>query len=197
MSWPLAKASVTVPLRAARLPPLAVTSYVVPLPVTASVAVVPVTEKSPVPTFDTASSNVTRQVRLSSLVGEVEGVWRSIEVTRGAVVSGAVVSVFAVPVTLMRKLELSVAQGLVPIFWWRRSWMLHPLALPESSPSEVVNPTPMLPEVPSTTTKYLFSFSRVKPDDGAVNVFRLLFAGRLVLVSASPLLTGLPELSAS
>ena len=73
MSWPLAKASVTVASRLARSPPVTVTSYVVPLPVTPSVAVVPVTEKSAVPTFDTASLNVTRQVRLSALVGVLDG----------------------------------------------------------------------------------------------------------------------------
>ena len=50
-------------------------------------AVVPLTTKSAASTFETASLNVTRQVRLSALVGELVGVCRTIEATRGAVVS--------------------------------------------------------------------------------------------------------------
>ena len=91
MFWPETKASVTVASRSARLPPLAVTSYVVPLPVTAvTVAVAPVTSKSAAFTFVTSSLNVTCQVRVSSRVGELVGLWRVIEATVGAVVSGAV-----------------------------------------------------------------------------------------------------------
>ena len=84
-------ASVTVALTPARSPPLAVTSYAPVTPETAAtvtVAVVPVTTKSAASTFETASLNVTRQVRLSALVGEVVGFCRTIEATRGSVVSG-------------------------------------------------------------------------------------------------------------
>ena len=53
------------------------------------VAVVPETWKSAASTCCTASLNVTRHLTLSALVGdELFGVWRSIEVTLGAVVSG-------------------------------------------------------------------------------------------------------------
>ena len=87
-----AKDRVTVAVRLARLPPLAVTSYRLSDPLTAvtavTVAVVPDTEKSPASTFWTSSLNVTRHFRVSALVGELLGVLRSIEVTRGAMVSG-------------------------------------------------------------------------------------------------------------
>ena len=62
-------------------------------------AVVPLTTKSAASTFETASLNVTRQVRLSALVGELVGVSRTIEATRGAVVS-AVSSSSTVTTTL-------------------------------------------------------------------------------------------------
>ena len=81
---------VTVAVRPARLPPLAATSYASVTPETAltdTVAVVPLTAKSAASTFETASLNVTRQVRLFALVGEDVGVWRTMDVTRGAVVS--------------------------------------------------------------------------------------------------------------
>ena len=55
--------------------------------VTVRVAVVPVTMKSAGSTFSTASLKVTRQVRLSELVGDEVGSWRVIDVTVGAVVS--------------------------------------------------------------------------------------------------------------
>ena len=55
--------------------------------VTDSVAVVPVTVKSAASTFATSSLNVTRQVRLSALVRDDDGLCRSIEVTVGAVLS--------------------------------------------------------------------------------------------------------------
>ena len=77
MFWVAAKDRVTVALRLARVPPLAVTSYAPVTPVTAltaSVAVVPDTAKSAASTFDTASLNVTRQVRLFALVGELVGI---------------------------------------------------------------------------------------------------------------------------
>ena len=48
----------------------------------------PVISKSAPPTSFTSSLKVTRHVRVSALVGVVVGVLRSIEVTRGAVVSG-------------------------------------------------------------------------------------------------------------
>ena len=88
MSCPAAKPNVTVALRLARSPPETVTSNTV-LAVTVAtlvtVAVVPETVKSAAFTFCTFSSNVTRHVRLSALVGEVAGFWRMIEATRGAV----------------------------------------------------------------------------------------------------------------
>ena len=90
MVWPVAMDRVTVAVTPGRLPPLAVTSYAPVTPETAltdSVAVVPVTAKSAASTFETASLNVTRQIRLSALVGELAGVPRTIEATRGAVVS--------------------------------------------------------------------------------------------------------------
>ena len=94
-------ASPTVALTPARLPPLAVTSYAPVTPETAAtavtVAVVPLTTKSAASTFETASLNVTRQVRLSALVGELVGVCRTIEATRGAVLS--TVPVMVLPVT--------------------------------------------------------------------------------------------------
>ena len=55
--------------------------------------------KSAASTFFTSSLNVTRQVRLSAFVGEDVGVWRTIEATRGAVVS-AVSSSSTVTATL-------------------------------------------------------------------------------------------------
>ena len=54
---------------------------------TVAVAVLPVMVKSPPSTPVTTSLNVTRQVRLSALVGEVEGVCRTMDVTVGAVLS--------------------------------------------------------------------------------------------------------------
>ena len=57
--------------------------------VTVSPAVVPAIAKSASPTSFTSSLKVTRHVRVSAWVGEVVGVWRSIAVTRGAVVSVA------------------------------------------------------------------------------------------------------------
>ena len=48
-----------------------------------TVAVVPVSAKSAAVTFCTALLKVTRQVRLSALVGEVAGDCRSMEATRG------------------------------------------------------------------------------------------------------------------
>ena len=96
-------ASVTVALTPARLPPLAVTSYAPVTPETVAtaviVAVAPRTAKSAASTFETASLNVTRQVRLSALVGELVGFCRTIEATRGAVVS-AVSSSSTVTTTL-------------------------------------------------------------------------------------------------
>ena len=93
MSCPLAKPSVTVPFRFARLPPDAVTSQtesetLVTVRVTLP-APVPVTVKSDELTFATASSNDTRQVTASALVGEVEGVRRSIFETDGAALSSS------------------------------------------------------------------------------------------------------------
>ena len=80
---------VTVPLRSARSPPETVTSVcVLELLITECVPVVPATEKLKSVTFCTGSSKVTRQVRLSAFVGEVDGVWRSMEAIRGAVASG-------------------------------------------------------------------------------------------------------------
>ena len=92
MSWVPANDSVTVAFRLARLPPDAVTSYTVEAVTTftTGVAVVPSTVKSAASTFSTSSSNVMRQVRLSAFVGDVVGVWRVIDVTCGAVVSGVV-----------------------------------------------------------------------------------------------------------
>ena len=90
MSWLLAKLSVTVAFRLARLPPEAVASYAFVLPTCDTpemVVVVPETPKSASFIFCTASSNVTRQVRMEKLVGELDGVWRMIDVTLGAVVS--------------------------------------------------------------------------------------------------------------
>ena len=55
--------------------------------VTVRVAVVPVITKSAESTFETASLKVTRQVRLSELVGDDVGSWGVIDVTVGAVVS--------------------------------------------------------------------------------------------------------------
>ena len=88
MFWSLAKLSVTVPSRPARSPPEAVTSYWADEPDTAvTVAVVPATMKSAASTFVTLSEKVTRQVRLSPLVGVVAGFWRPIAVTVGLVLS--------------------------------------------------------------------------------------------------------------
>ena len=90
MFWEFAKLSVTVPVRPARLPPEAVTSYWADEPdtaVTVAVAVVPATSKSAASTFVTLSEKVTRQVRLSPLVGVVAGLWRPIDVTVGSVLS--------------------------------------------------------------------------------------------------------------
>ena len=90
MSWPLTIDSVTVALRLARSPPDAVTSYTIEAvaSVTAvTVAIVPAMAKSVASTFFTFSLNVTRQVRLSSFVGEDVGVWRTMDATLGAVVS--------------------------------------------------------------------------------------------------------------
>ena len=91
MFWLFAKPSVTVAVRSFRVPPVAVTSYTVEAvtSLTDSAAVVPLTVKSAWSTFATFSLNVTRQIRLFALVGELEGLWRSIEVTRGAVLSRA------------------------------------------------------------------------------------------------------------
>ena len=55
--------------------------------VTVRVAVVPVITKSAGSTLSTASLKVTRQVRVSELVGDEVGSWRVIDVTVGAVVS--------------------------------------------------------------------------------------------------------------
>ena len=91
ISWSEAKASVTVPVRPARLPPSTVTSWATDEPGTAatvSVAVMTPTSKSPSSTFATVSLKVTRQVRLSALVGDDVGLWRAIEATCGAAVSG-------------------------------------------------------------------------------------------------------------
>ena len=103
MLWDEEIVSVTVALTPARLPPLALTSYAPVTPETAAtavtVAVVPLTTKSAASTFETASLNVTRQVRLSALVGELVGVCRTIEATRGAVLS-AVSSSSTVTTTL-------------------------------------------------------------------------------------------------
>ena len=89
MSWPATKASVTRVLRLPRSPPAAVTSYWADEPATAAVvsaAIVLLTVKSVSSTFSTSSLKVTRQVRLLALVGD-DGVWRSMETTRGAVLS--------------------------------------------------------------------------------------------------------------
>ena len=102
MSWPLAKLRVTVASRPARLPPLAVTSYTVEAvsSLTLIVAVVLLTAKSAAPTFRTFSLKVTRQVRLSALVGEAFGVCRAIEVTVGAGSSLSAISTDAAPLAL-------------------------------------------------------------------------------------------------
>ena len=94
MSCPPANDSVTVASRLARSPPDAVTSYTVEAVTTftTGVAVVPLTVKSAASTCCTSSLNVMRQVRLSAFVGDVVGVWRSMDVTCGAVVSGVVYS---------------------------------------------------------------------------------------------------------
>jgi hypothetical protein len=52
-----------------------------------TVAVVPLTVKFAAFTFWTFSSKVTRQIKMSALVGEVAGVWRTIDAILGAVVS--------------------------------------------------------------------------------------------------------------
>ena len=91
ISWSEAKASVTVPVRPAKLPPSTVTSWATDEPGTAatvSVAAVTPTSKSASSTFATVSLKVTRQVRLSALVGDDVGLWRAIEATCGAAVSG-------------------------------------------------------------------------------------------------------------
>ena len=85
MFRPLAKDSVTVASRPARFPPDAVTSYTAEAVtlVTASVAVVPPMAKSAASTFFTFLLNVMRHFRLSALVGDDDGVWRSMDVTVG------------------------------------------------------------------------------------------------------------------
>ena len=102
---PRAKDSVAVALRLFRLPPLAVTSYAtVVIPVTGltsvAVAVVPATVKSAASTPVTGSLKVTRQIRVSALVGELEGLWRTIEVTVGGVVSDDLTSMLKVSLTV-------------------------------------------------------------------------------------------------
>ena len=82
------------------MPPDAVTSYTVEAvtSLTDSVAVAPLTAKSAGSTFATSSLNVTRQVRLFALVGVDAGLRRSIESTRGAVVSTSVMFTVALAV---------------------------------------------------------------------------------------------------
>ena len=89
MSWPEAKLSAAVASRLARSPPSAFTSKTVDAvtSLTVSAAVVPLTVKSAAFTFATFSLNITRQVRLSALVGDDNGVWRTIDITVGAVES--------------------------------------------------------------------------------------------------------------
>ena len=98
-----AMVSVTVALTLARLPPLAVTLYAPVTPETAvtdvTVAVVPLTAKSAASTFETASLNVTRQVRLSALVGELVGFCRAIEATVGTLFTAVPSSSVAVTVS--------------------------------------------------------------------------------------------------
>ena len=92
MPWTATKDSVTVASRLARLPALAVTSYAFATPAaapTATEAVVPATVKSAISTPVTGSLKVTRQIRVSALVGEFAGSWRTIEATVGGVVSEA------------------------------------------------------------------------------------------------------------
>ena len=52
-----------------------------------TVAVVPAMAKSAASTFFTFSVNVMRHFRLSALVGDDVGVWRTMDATLGAVVS--------------------------------------------------------------------------------------------------------------
>ena len=90
MSQPAAKDSVTVPSNETRSAPLAVTSYWKSGPgtgTTVSVAATPLNSKSVASTLSTSSLKDTHQVTLSALVGEEDGVWRSIEGTVGAVLS--------------------------------------------------------------------------------------------------------------
>ena len=75
--------------RLARSPPLAVTSQTSATfasALAARVAVVPVTPKSAASTFATSLLNVTRQVRMSELVGDEDGSQRSMDTTCSAVV---------------------------------------------------------------------------------------------------------------
>ena len=93
-----AKDSVTVPFIPARSPPEAFTSHSLaelPFAAAVSVAVVPPIAKSASPTPVTSSENVTRQVTSSAAVGDEDGVCRTIEATRGAVLSTTYASSFA------------------------------------------------------------------------------------------------------
>ena len=76
-------------------------------PVTRAVVAVPppgaVTAKSVVPTFSTASLNVTRNVSVSAFVSSAAGDWRSIRLTLGAVLSPVAA------LTVMVKVAVSMA----------------------------------------------------------------------------------------
>ena len=143
MSWPLAKDRVSVASRSARAAPLTVTSYCEAEPDTAladsvSVSVVPAIAKSAPPTSFTSSLKVTRHVRASALVGEVVGSWRTIEVTRGAVVS-------VVPGALIRILKKVEVFGVQIVEVQVALYLVLPMLQPEagllSSDVEVVIPT--------------------------------------------------------
>ena len=212
MLWPEAMDRVTVAVTPAKLPPLAVTSCAPVTPETAltdSVALLaPLTAKSVASTFSTASLNVTRQVRLSALVGEDVGSWRTMDVTVGAVVSTAGRTT---PLTRINMVYVLFTPPQLPtvgtVCLRRPSWAIDQPAAPVSTSLVVAQRSASVP--PARTTWYVVDGSSVllagavntaaepsvtlsSPLGTVVDMGPTMLVG---LVSANSSVLGLPELS--
>ena len=138
---------------------------------TDAVAVLPVMVKSAASTPVTTSLNVTRQVRLSALVGEVEGVCRTMDVTVGAVLSlvadGVAVVLAALP----------APAPFTPRTWKRwftslvrpvTTWLVSSERSPSSSLSGTSLHSVKLP--PVAQDRYWYLLAAAKPVLSAVTV---------------------------
>ena len=109
------------------------------------------------PPFTKSSLNVKRQVRVSAFVGDDDGVWRTMDVTVGAVLSNTYVLAF-VPVGAVSEGSLSEVSAM---FWPLAKDSVTVPSRPARSPPDTV--TSYTDEAVTSVTSVTVA---VVPDDG-------------------------------